>query len=155
MGRRAKCIDGINLSRSITWQDKIYQICQEIRNIKHQTRNREKHILDKETPKIYYRGKTVSLDTHVGNATGGVYSDYSTPPETGSDRSSGNPEHYDIPIYDASPTPPSEPPKLEAPPYTSSNSWKLDIRAILRRWTREGLQRCPEPVPLVLRERPW
>ena len=65
-----------SLSRSLTWQDKIYQICQEIRNIKHQTGNEEKHILNKKPPKIYYRGKTVSLDTHVENAMGGVYSDY-------------------------------------------------------------------------------
>ena len=104
----------MTVSQSKAWQDKIYQICQEIRDIKQQTRDEEKHILNKETPKIYYRGKTVSLDTHVGNATGGVCSDYNTPLGTGSGHSSGNPEHYDTLMYDASPVPPSEPPKLEA-----------------------------------------
>ena len=113
------------LSRSKAWQNKIYQICQEIRDIKQQTRDKEKHILNKQAPKIYYRGKTVSLDTHVKNATGGVYSDYSTPPGTGSDHSSGNREHYDTPIYDASLVPPSELPKLKAPhtPLLIPGSW--------------------------------
>ena len=103
------------MSRLLTWQDKIYQTCQEIRDIKQQTQNKEAYILNKRTPKIYYRGNIVSLDTHGGNAKDGAYSDCSTLPGTGLDRSSGNPEHHDTPIYDASPTPPSEPPKREAP----------------------------------------
>ena len=45
----------------------------------------------------------------------GVYSVYSTPQAAESNHSSGNPEHYDTPIYDASPTLPSESPMLEAP----------------------------------------
>ena len=57
----------------------------------------------------------MSLDTHEGSGKGGVYSECSTLQDAESSRSSDNPEHYDTPIYDASPTPPSEPPKLEAP----------------------------------------
>ena len=105
----------LSLSRSLTWQDKIYQICQEIRDIKQQTKSEEKHVLHKDTPKIYYRGMTVSLDTHGESATGGVCSDYSTLPGTGSDRSSGMPEHYDTLICGASPIPPSTSSKLETP----------------------------------------
>ena len=107
--------DRAGVSRSKAWQEKIYQICQEIRDIQHQTQNKGEHILNKKTPKIYYRSNIVSLDTHGGNATGGAYSDCSTLLGTGLNRSSGNPEHYDTPIYDASPVPPSEPPKREAP----------------------------------------
>ena len=103
------------MSRSKTWQTKIYQICQEIRDIKHQTRHEEKHILNIGTPKIYYRGKTVSLDTHGESATDDAYSAYNTLPGIGSDHSSGNPEHYDTPICNASPTPLSRSSKLEAP----------------------------------------
>ena len=101
------------MSRSKAWQDKIYQICQEIRDIKQQTRNEEKHVLNKETPKIYYRGKTVSLDTHGENARGGAYSDYNTQQEIESSHNSDTPEHYDTPICDASPVPPSRSPTPE------------------------------------------
>ena len=115
--KRCRGDDGppTHLSRSPTWQDKIYQVCQEIRNIKHHTKNEERHVLNRKPPKDYYRGNTVSLDTHGGSATDGVDSDYSTllGPELG--HSSDNPERYDTPIYDASPAPPSELPKLEAP----------------------------------------
>ena len=103
------------LSRSKTWQNKIYQICQEIHDTKHQAKSKEKHILNIGTPKIYYRGKTVSLDTHGESATDDAYSAYSTLPGTGTDHSSGNPEHYDTPICNASPTPLSRSSKLEAP----------------------------------------
>ena len=103
------------MSRSETWQIKIYQICQEIRDIKQQTRSEEKHISNRGTPKVYYRGRTVSLDTHGESVTGGAYSVYSTLPGTESDRSSGNPECYDTLICDASPIPPSMSSKLEAP----------------------------------------
>ena len=57
----------------------------------------------------------MSLDTHEENAMGGAYSDYSTLPGTGSDRSSGKPERHDTPICDASPIPPSTSSKLETP----------------------------------------
>ena len=72
-------------------------------------------MLNRGTPKIYYRGKAVSLDTHEESAMGDAYSVYSTLLGTGSDRSSGNPEHYDTPISDASPTPLSRSSRLEAP----------------------------------------
>ena len=67
----------------------------------------------------------MSLDTHGESATGGAYSVYSTLSETESDRSSGNPEHYDTPICDASPIPPSTSSKLEAPqtPLLIGGSW--------------------------------
>ena len=104
----------LNMSRSQTWQKKIYQICQEIRNIQ-QTKKEEKHILNKETPKDYYRGNTVSLDTHGGSAMGGIDSDYSTLRGTELGHSSGTPEHYDTPICGASPVPPSKSPTPEAP----------------------------------------
>ena len=62
------------------------------------------------------RDKIVSLDTCGGSAKDGVYSDYNTPLVVESSHSSDTPEHYDTPIYDASPTPPSESPMLAAPP---------------------------------------
>ena len=103
------------MSQSLTWQDKIYQICQEIHNIRQQTRNKEKHILNKGAPKIYYRGKAVSLDTHGGSAMDDAYSADSILPGTGSDHSSDNPEHYDTPISNASLTLLSKSSKPEAP----------------------------------------
>ena len=114
-----------DMSRSKAWQDKIYQICQEIRDIKQQTRNKERHILNKGAPKVYYRGKIVSLDTHGGNAMDGVYSDYSIQSGIGSDRNSGIPEHYDTPVYGASPVPPSRSPTPEVPhtPLLIPGSW--------------------------------
>ena len=57
----------------------------------------------------------MSLDTHEGSGRDGVYSEHNTPLDAESSRSSGNPEHYDTLIYDASPTLPSESPMLEAP----------------------------------------
>ena len=109
-GEEAKVV-----SRSKAWQNKIYQICQEIPDIKQQTRNEEKHVLNKGTPKIYYRGKTVSLDTHGENATGGIYSAYSTPLVTELSHNSGTLEHYDTPIFGASPVPPSRSPMPGVP----------------------------------------
>ena len=103
------------MSRSDPWQTKLTNICQEIRNITHQSWTRKTHVLNKEVPKIYYRDKTVSLDTHGGSARDDVYSDYNTLQDAGSGRSSDTPEHYDTPIYDASLVPPSESPMPEAP----------------------------------------
>ena len=57
----------------------------------------------------------MSLDTHEESATDDAYSAYNTLSVTGSGHSSGNPERYDTPICDASPTPPSRSSKLEAP----------------------------------------
>ena len=113
------------MSRSDPWQNKFTSICQEIRNITHQSKTRKKHISNLAVPKINYRDKTVSLDTHEGNVRGGVYSGYNRLLETESNRSSGNPEHYDTPIYDASPTPPSGSPTLAAPhtPLLIPGSW--------------------------------
>ena len=44
----------------------------------------------------------MSLDTHGGSETGGVYSGSNTLLDAESGHSSDNPEHYDTPIYDAS-----------------------------------------------------
>ena len=67
----------------------------------------------------------MSLDTHGGSETGGVYSVYSTPQAAESNHSSGNPEHYDTPIYNASPILPSVSPTLKAPhtPLLIPGSW--------------------------------
>ena len=113
------------LSRSDPWQTKFTNICQEIHNITHQSKTKGTHGFGKEVPKIYYRDKAVSLDTHGGSEMGGVYSVYSTPQAAESNHSSGNPEHYDTPIYDASPTLPSVSPTLRAPhmPLLIPGSW--------------------------------
>ena len=57
----------------------------------------------------------MSLDTHGGSARDGVYSDYNTPLDAGSNHNSDTPEHYDTPIYGASPVPPSESPTPGVP----------------------------------------
>ena len=98
------------MSQSDPWQTRFTNICQEIRNITHQSKIRKKHVLNKGVPKINYRDKIVSLDTHEGSARDGVYSDYNTPPDAESSYSSDTPEHYDTPIYNASLIPPSESP---------------------------------------------
>ena len=57
----------------------------------------------------------MSLDTHVGSARDGVYSDYNTLLDAESSRSSDTPEHYDTPICGASLVPPSESPTPRVP----------------------------------------
>ena len=84
------------LSRVDPWQTKFTNICQEIHNISHQSKQKGKHVLNNEVPKIDYRDKTVSLDTHEGNVKDGFYSDYSTPLDAESGCSSDTPEHYDM-----------------------------------------------------------
>ena len=116
------------MSRFDPWQTKFTNICQEIHNISHQSKTKEKHILNKEVPKIDYRDKIVSLDTHEESEMHGVYSVYNTPQDAESNHSSGNPEHYDTPIYDASPTLPSVSPMLASPhtPLLIPGSWILE-----------------------------
>ena len=104
---------GNNVSQSDPWQTRFTNICQEIRNITHQSKSKERHILNK-APKFNYRDKTVSLDTHGASETDDVYSVYSTPWAVESGHNFGNPEHYDTPIYNASPTPPAVSPKPSA-----------------------------------------
>ena len=55
----------------------------------------------------------------------GVYSVYNTLLDAESNHNSGNPEHYDTPIYGASPIPPSVSPTPEAPhmPLLIPGSW--------------------------------
>ena len=103
------------LSRSDPWQTKFTNICQEIRNISHQSKIKGKHILNKDIPKIDYRDKIVSLDTHGESETDDAYSVYNILQAAESSRSSGNPEHYDTPIYNTSPTPSSVSPMPASP----------------------------------------
>ena len=103
------------LSRVDPWQTKFTNICQEIRNISHQSKTKGRHVLYNKVPKIYYRDRTVSLDTHEESGMDDAYSVYNTLQDAGSGRSSDIPEHYDTPIYDASLVPPSESPMPRAP----------------------------------------
>ena len=103
------------LSRLDPWQTKFTNICQGIHNIPHQSKTKERHVLNREVPKIDYRDKIVSLDTHEESETDGAYSVYNTLQDAGSSHSSGNPGHYDTPIYDASPTLPSVSPMPTSP----------------------------------------
>ena len=95
------------VSRSDPWQTKFTNICQEIHNISHWSKTKGKHVLNKEIPKVDYRDKIVSLNTHGESEMDGAYSVYNTPQAVEPSHSSDNPEHYDTLIYDASPTPPS------------------------------------------------
>ena len=123
----ARCLQNA-LSRSDPWQTKFTNICQEIRNISHQSKTKEKHILNKEVTKIDYSDKIVSLDTHGEREMDGAYSIYNTLPDAESSRSSGNPEHYNTPIYNASPTLPSVSPMPTSPhtPLLIPRSWILE-----------------------------
>ena len=124
MMQKAPCLSSW-LSRSDPWQTRFTNICQEIHNITHQSQTRKAHVLNINAPKIYYRDKIVSLDTHEGSVRDGVYSDDNTPLDTGSSRSSDTPEHYDTPIYGASRVPPSESPTPGVPhrPLLIPGSW--------------------------------
>ena len=102
------------MSRTDPWQARFTNICQEIRNISHPSKTK-RSVLYNKVPKIYYRDKTVSLDTHEESETDDAYSVYNTPQDTGSGHSSDIPEHYDTPIYNASLVPPSESPMPGAP----------------------------------------
>ena len=105
------------------------------------------HILNKRIPKINYRDKIVSLDTHGESETGDVYSVYNTPRATESNHSSGNPEHYAKLICGASLIPPSGSPMLDAPhmPLLIPRSWILGPSSDvgLRRACNAALSQSP------------
>ena len=110
-------------------------------------KQKEKHVLNKKVPKIDYRDKIVSLDTHGESEMDDAYSVYNTLLGAESSRSSGNPENYGTPIYNASPTLPSVSPMPASPhmPLLIPGSWILEPSSDvgLRRACNTALSQSP------------
>ena len=111
------------MSQSDRWQTKFTNICQDIHNIKHHTKQKKRNIF------IYTnsqnRGKVVTLGIDGGNVQDGTDSVYNTQLDSGLGRNSDTQRHYDTLIFGASPTLPSESPMLPVPhtPPLRARSW--------------------------------